>query len=417
MRLPLLVSALLPAVLAAGLPLSQAGAAEPPATRSTEEVCPAGSVPEDGFSDLGAGGTHEAAVDCVVWWQIARGVTGNEYRPSVGVSRAAMSTFIAGTIEAAGGSLPAVPANAFGDDEGGTHELRTNQLAAVGIVAGTGGGNYSPGATVTRGQMAKFIAESAAYLARRDLPSGGDRFSDDDGTTFESFINQVAEAGVTGGSSDGRYLAGATVSREQMGSFVARTLDLLVEEGYPTDGPPLRTSPFTGATIDPACPDRIASAGFDDTIDEPYRDAIDCAAHWQVMSGRQQNAFAPRTLVSRAQAATFAVRVFDALGGTRPQSVPNAYVDDEGSVHESSIDLLAAIGASPVGENRWFMPQDSLTVQELVGFLNGVYAARSGGERPFTSTTKDRPVLRAELAAELTAYLSAGVEAGYATVP
>ncbi len=111
------------------------------------------------------------------------------------------------------------------------------------------------------------------------------------------------------------------------------------------------------------------------------------------------------------------MRLYDALGGTRPESVPDAYVDDNGSVHEDNINVLAALGAAPADPNRFFHPQDQLTVHVLNGFLDGVYAARSGGEHPFTSATKDRPVLRAEMAGELAAYLGAGVEAGYATVP
>lgn len=418
MRLGSLAPAVLFALVATLLPSTLAAAAEPTAARSTEVVCPAASVPEDGFSDVDTSNAHERAVDCLVWWQIARGYNSSEYRPSLGVSRAAMSTFIAGTIEAAGGVLPAAPDDAFDDDDGGTHELRTNQLARVGIVSGTGAGAYSPSRTVTRGQMAKFLALTAAFLSGEQLPSGGDRFSDDDGTTFEPYIDQIAQAGVTGGSADGTYRAGAEVSREQMGSFLSRTLGLLVEEGQPASAPPLRTSPFTGASLDAACPsDRVQSAGYTDTADEPYRDAIDCVTHWQVMRGTQPDTFAPRTLVTRGQAATFAARLFDQLGGTRPESVPDAYVDDNGGVHEGSANLLAAIGAAPVDENRWFRPQSVITVHELNGFLDGVYAARSRGEHPFSSATKDRPVLRAELAAELAAYLSAGVDRGYATVP
>lgn len=418
MRLRSLAPAVLLAVVATLLPSTLAAAAEPTAARSTEVVCPAASVPEDGFSDVGASSAHEQAVDCIVWWKVAQGVSSTEYRPSSGVSRAAMSTFIAGTIEAAGGVLPAAPEDAFGDDDGGTHELRTNQLARVGIVSGTGAGAYSPSRTVTRGQMAKFIALTAAFLSGEQLPSGGNRFSDDDDTSFEPYIDQIAEAGVTGGSADGTYRAGATVSREQMGSFLARTISLLVEEGQPAAPPPLRTSLFTGASFDAACPsDRVQSAGYTDTAEEPYRDAIDCVTHWEVMRGTQPDTFAPRTLPTRAQSATYAARLFDALGGTRPESVPDAYVDDNGNVHEDSANLLAAIGAAPVDENRWFRPQDAITVHELNGFLDGVYAARSGGEHPFSSATKDRPVLRAELAAELAAYLSAGVDRGYTTVP
>ena len=418
MRLRSLAPAVLVAVAATPLPLTFAAAAEPAAARSTEVVCPGGSVPEDGFNDVSAGSAHEPAVDCIVWWKIAQGRSSSEYGASLGVSRAAMSTFIAGTIESAGGVLPAEPEDAFSDDDGGTHELRTNQLAEVGIVSGTGGGAYSPSRTVTRGQMAKFLALAAEFLSDEPLPSGGDRFRDDDGTPFEPFINQIAEAGVTGGSADGTYRADATVSRDQMGSFLARTLDLLVVEGQPASAPPRRTSPYTGASFDAACPsDRVQSAGYTDTADDPYREAIDCVTHWGVMLGTRPDTFAPRNLLTRAQAATYAARLFETLGGARPESVPDAYVDDNGSVHEDNIDLLAAIGASPVDENRWFRPHDWLTVHELDGFLAGVYAARSGGEHPFTSATKDRPVLRAELAGELAAYLSAGVDAGYATVP
>ena len=418
MRLRSLAPAVLLALAATSFPLLPAGAAEPSGVRSTQTTCPASSVPEDGFTDVGSESAHEPAVDCIVWWKIAQGRSDSEYGAGLGVSRAAMSSFIAGTIEAAGGSLPAEPADAFDDDNGGTHELRTNQLAEVGIVAGTGGGGYRPDRTVTRGQMAKFLALAAEYLSGEQLPAGDDRFSDDDGTAFEPFINQIAEAGVTGGSADGSYRAEATVSREQMGSFLARTHGLLVEEAQPASAPPRRTSPYTGASFDSACPsDRVQSAGYDDTAEDPYRDAADCVTHWGVMQGSSQETFDPRTLITRAQAATYAARLFEALGGTRPESVPDAYVDDDGVVHEDNINLLAAIGAAPVDENRYFYPYSTLTVHEVNEFLAGVYAARSDGQRPFTSTTKDRPVLKVELAGEIVAYLSVGVDAGYATVP
>ncbi len=417
MRLRSIAPAVLLAVAATSLPLTFAAAAEPTGARSTEVVCPAGSVPEDGFHDVEAGTAHERAVDCIVWWKIAQGRSSNEYGARLGVSRAAMATFIVGTIESAGGVLPAEPADAFDDDNGATHERPTNQLAAVGIVSGTGAGDYSPERTVTRGQMAKFLALSAEYLSGEPLKSDGDRFSDDDGTPFEPFIDQIAKAGVTGGSADGTYRADVTVSREQMGSFLARTLDLL--EASQPESAPRRTSPYTNASFDAACPrDRVPGSGYADLDGEPYRDAIDCVVHWGIVPGPRSNvSFSPRTLIKRNQAATFAARLFDSLGGTRPEDVPDAYVDDESDAHEQSANLLAAIGAAPVDENRWFYPNDLITVGELNGFLDGVYAARSGGEHPFTSETKDRPVLRAELAGELSGYLSAGVDAGYATVP
>jgi beta-lactamase superfamily II metal-dependent hydrolase len=212
-----------------------------PVARDIADACPDGSVPEDGFTDVAQGSTHETAIDCLVWWQVARGVTASEYRPGNGVSRAAMATFIAAAITKAGGQLPDSPPDAFTDDNGITHERAINQLAAVGIIAGTGGGGYTPTGIVTRGQMAVFLARAAEHVTGQELPASGDYFTDDNGTTFESFINQVAEAGITGGSESGAYNASGQVSRAQMGSFIARLLDLLVEAGHGT--PPREQEP------------------------------------------------------------------------------------------------------------------------------------------------------------------------------
>lgn len=92
MRLRSLAPAVLVAVVAPVLPLSSAAAAEPGGVRSTEGICPAAAVPEDGFRDVSAGSPHEPAVDCVVWWKIAQGVSSVGYRPTAGVSRAAMTS-------------------------------------------------------------------------------------------------------------------------------------------------------------------------------------------------------------------------------------------------------------------------------------------------------------------------------------
>jgi hypothetical protein len=62
------------------------------------------------------------------------------------------------------------------------------------------------------------------------LSGGGDYFGDDDGSAHEGNINRSAQAGFTGGRGDG-FDPAASVNRAAMASFLARTLDLLVEEG------------------------------------------------------------------------------------------------------------------------------------------------------------------------------------------
>jgi hypothetical protein len=60
-----------------------------------------------------------------------------------------MAACLARTIVQSGGSLPAAPPDAFGDDNGSVHETAINQLAAVGISRGKGRGRYDPAGIVT----------------------------------------------------------------------------------------------------------------------------------------------------------------------------------------------------------------------------------------------------------------------------
>jgi hypothetical protein len=205
-----------------------------PSARSIDAACPTGRVPGNRFSDVPNGGTHERAISCLVWWEIANGRTATSYAPLAGVTRDAMASFVARTIlEAKPGSLPEDSADAFGDDQGSVHQRAINQLAAAGIVGGTGGGNYSPSAVVSRGQMARFLANAARHVLGQPLPVDRDLFGDDSTSLFQDDINRVAQAGITGGRADGTYGPTGPVLRDQMGSFLARTLDLFVEKGAP----------------------------------------------------------------------------------------------------------------------------------------------------------------------------------------
>jgi Tol biopolymer transport system component len=203
-----------------------------PTARTIDDACPVERVPADRFTDVITGSTHERAISCLVWWEVARGRTATSYAPADGVTRDAMAAFVARTIlKAKPGSLPDNPVDAFGDDDGSVHHHAINQLAAVDIIRGTGDGKYSPSRVVTRGQMAKFLANAAAHVLSQPLPADRDLFADDNGNPFETDINRVAQAGLTGGRADGAYDSSGTVQRDQMGSFLARTLDLFVDNG------------------------------------------------------------------------------------------------------------------------------------------------------------------------------------------
>jgi hypothetical protein len=79
--------------------------------------------------------------------------------------------------------------------------------------------------------MARFLANAVERVTGTPLPADADLFSDDDGSPFELDINRVAGAGLTGGRPDGSYDPRGQVARDQMGSFLARLLDLYVDDG------------------------------------------------------------------------------------------------------------------------------------------------------------------------------------------
>lgn len=211
--------------------------------RSIGPACDPTDGFEDGFDDVPSSNTHEAAVDCAVYWQVTTGVSPGVYAPGVGVTRGQMASFVARFVERSGGTLPDSPPDAFADDDGTTHETSINKLAAVGVVSGRGDGTYGQRESVTRAHMAAFIIRALEYRLGGSVTGGGtppDYFTDDDGDTHEPNINKAASIGITGGTGGANYGPTLLVRRDQMASFLARGLAYLVEIGAATvpDPPP-----------------------------------------------------------------------------------------------------------------------------------------------------------------------------------
>lgn len=195
---------------------------------SIVQACPPERVPEAGFADT-RGNAHSAAIDCVLWYEVARGVTAERYAPAQTVTRDQMASFLARAMEQAT-DLPPASAQGFDDVEGNTHAERIRQLAKIGVVRGTTGQTYSPRLSVSRGQMATFLVRAVEYLGG-ELPRTDDHFRDDDGNPHEASINKAASGGFVSGTSPSTVAPAAPVRRDQMASFVARTLNRLVANG------------------------------------------------------------------------------------------------------------------------------------------------------------------------------------------
>lgn len=212
------------------LTVGGSGLPSTPTTRSLDDACPDDRVPDAPFGDVDPAGVHGPAIGCVHWWGVAEGTGPGRFDPARSVTRGQMASFIARTLDQTNATLADEPPNAFPDDDGTNHAHRVDQLAAAGVVEGRADGTYGPDDPVTRAQMATFLARAAA-LAGVEVPAGADAFADDGGQVHAPNIDAMAGVGVVGGLADGTYGPHRAVSRAQMGSFLARLLDLLVAEG------------------------------------------------------------------------------------------------------------------------------------------------------------------------------------------
>ena len=132
----------------------------------------------------------------------------------------------------------------FSDMDGSFAEDAANCLAHYEITKGTSEGTFSPKASVSRLQMALFLAR-AAGPAGITLPVASDQgFTDIDGYTDEiqDAINQVADLGIMTGRSDEMFSPSGLVNRRDMAVHLAAFLDEAVV------GPGGRTSTRSSPT-------------------------------------------------------------------------------------------------------------------------------------------------------------------------
>ncbi|MBK5267278.1 MAG: S-layer homology domain-containing protein [Acidimicrobiia bacterium] len=199
---------------------------------STDAV---GALAVNTFSD-DDGNVHEKNIEFIAELGITKGCNppaNTNYCPSGTVTRGQMAAFLARAL-----SLPATSVDFFLDDADSIFQNDINKLAAAGITSGCNppaNTNFCPDGKVTRGQMAAFL-KRAFNLAG----ASKDYFVDDSTSIFEGDINRLAASGITLGCnppSNTNFCPGQSVRRDQMASFLARALT--------TNVPPPTTTPPT----------------------------------------------------------------------------------------------------------------------------------------------------------------------------
>ena len=162
-------------------------------------------------------------------------------------------------------------------------------LADAGITSGCGGGRYCANDTVTRAQMAVFLERGIRGSGYQPPAATGAVFADVAAQDFAAaWIELLAADGITSGCGQGNYCPQDSVTRAQMAVFILRAM-------------------FGAGHTPPAASGVFGDVGVNDFA----AGWIEQLAAEGITSGCGNRNYCPGAPVTRAQMAVFLVRAFD----------------------------------------------------------------------------------------------------------
>jgi hypothetical protein len=222
------------AATSAFLLLATTGAAAVDA-RGIDRACLGDTAQVQAFLDV-TGGAHEPAINCLAAFTITSGtgvVDGQRtYSPGNAVTRQQLASFLQSSLWQVRTTVFTFPEwdpdapDAF-PDVSDLHRFAVNQLADLGIVQGRADGTFGGSREVTRAQVATFVVQAIEEVTDSELPRDAG-FADVDGIHAPN-VEKLASIGVVTGTGPDTYEPRASLTRAQMASILARSLDHLVE--------------------------------------------------------------------------------------------------------------------------------------------------------------------------------------------
>lgn len=212
-------------------------------SRVTSDTCEGAA--RHGFADVPSTSVHSDAVACLRHFDVTEGKTDRTFDPGGTLTRGQLASFLTRTLDAAGVALPAATRSYFTDTAGSPHEEAIDRLASAGIVP-TSSSTFGLHRRVDRAEMARRTAAALRFAGVLST-TREDYFTDDAGLSAESAINQLAHAGVVAGRTPGQFSPRSLLRRDQMGSFLVRAFDLIVDGGSAPEGRPPKPSVLRSA--------------------------------------------------------------------------------------------------------------------------------------------------------------------------
>lgn len=165
-------------------------------------------------------------------------------------------------------------------------------------------------------------------------------FTDLGQSVFGKDIEWLVDSGITGGCTATTFCPRGATTRAQMASFLKRSL------GLPT----------------------ARSDWYWDDSASPHEDDINRVADASISGGCAAGQYCPAATVTRGQMASFLVRAL-----SLPPTGADYFGDDDGSVHEDSINRLAAAGIASGCTSASFCPSRSVTREQMAAFLHRAF--------------------------------------------
>jgi hypothetical protein len=170
-------------------------------------------------------------------------------------------------------------------DEGATHGDSIRCLVWYGLAQGRTATRFGTGDAVTRGQLASLIARTLE-AAGAELPSVDERaFDDTAGSTHGERLEQLAAVDILRGTGDRRVEPEASITRAQLASVLARAIGFMEGEPLPPG-------------------DRV----FRDTGGSTHEDAIAAVAAAGIVQGIGDDRYDPGGWLNRGASATVVAR-------------------------------------------------------------------------------------------------------------
>lgn len=180
------------------------------------------------FVDVPDGDLFWTSVDAAAMNGVSSGCGAGRFCPSSPTSRASVAVFLLRGLHGPLFAPPPATGAVFGDvDAGSAAADFIEELGNEGITAGCGGGNYCPGAALSRAEMAVLLLKTEHGADYAPPPATGAVFTDVPADAFAAaWIEQLYAEGISAGCGQGAFCPSAPLSRAQAAALVVRAFGL-----------------------------------------------------------------------------------------------------------------------------------------------------------------------------------------------